>query len=66
MKLKKKEDQSVDASVLFRRRSKILMGEECGRDLRGREEEERGRGTGSGMGGERDDIQRKRNLNSGV
>ena len=56
----------MDASVLFRRRSKILMGEECGRDLRGREEEERGRGTGSGMGGERDDIQRKRNLNSGV
>ena len=42
------------------------MGEECGRDLRGREEEERGRGTGSGMGGERVDIQRKRNLNSGV
>jgi hypothetical protein len=27
MKLKKKEDQSVDASVLLRRGNKILMGE---------------------------------------
>jgi hypothetical protein len=26
MKSKKKEDQSVDASVLFRRRNKIFMG----------------------------------------
>jgi hypothetical protein len=26
MKLKKKEDQNVDASVLLRRRNKIIMG----------------------------------------
>jgi hypothetical protein len=27
MKLKKKEDQSVDVSVLLRRRNKIIMGD---------------------------------------
>jgi hypothetical protein len=30
MKLKKKEDQSVDASVLLRRGNKILTGENMG------------------------------------
>jgi hypothetical protein len=30
MKLEKKEDQSVDASVLLRRRNKILMGGNTG------------------------------------
>ena len=34
MKLKKKEDQSVDASVLFRRGNKIIMG---GREWEGLE-----------------------------
>jgi hypothetical protein len=30
MKLKKKEDQSVDASVLLRKRKKILTGKKYG------------------------------------
>jgi len=40
MKLKKKEDQSVDASVLLRRGNKIITG--------GREREELGRKKGGG------------------
>ena len=39
MKLRKKEDQSVDASILFRRGNKIIMGDK-GKDLGGREEGE--------------------------
>jgi hypothetical protein len=50
MKLKKKEDQSVDASVLLRTGNKIIMGVKGGRDLGGREEREgKKRGAGSGM-----------------
>ena len=33
MNLKKREDQSVDASVLLSRRTKILTGSRMGRDL---------------------------------
>ena len=44
MKLKKKEDQSVDASVLLRRGNKIIKGsrgwEELGRKRRGGGEKE--------------------------
>jgi hypothetical protein len=40
MKFKKKEDQSVDASVLLRRGNKILMGEnmetKCGAETEGK------------------------------
>jgi hypothetical protein len=40
MTLKKKEDQSVDASVLLRRGNKILIGEntekECGAETKGK------------------------------
>ena len=40
MKLEKKEDQSVDASVLLRRRNKILMGgnteRKCGAETEGK------------------------------
>jgi hypothetical protein len=40
MKLKKKEDQNVDASVLFRRVSKILTGgnieTKCGAETKGK------------------------------
>jgi hypothetical protein len=40
MKLKKKEDQSMDASVLLRRGNKILTGEnietKCGAEIEGR------------------------------
>jgi hypothetical protein len=53
MKLNKKEDQSLDASVLLTRRDKILMGG------RGWEEERRRMGermAQSGMGGDGDEI----------
>ena len=60
MKLKRKEDQREDASVLLRREV------EGGRDLGGREEEEgKKRRAGSGMGGD-GDVQRVRKLNRGV
>jgi hypothetical protein len=38
MKLKKKEDQSVDTSVLLRRGNKILMGvnTKCGAEIEGK------------------------------
>ena len=52
MKFKKKEDQSVDTSVLLRSGNKIIMG---GRGEEGheREREEDGeRGAGSGVGGD--------------
>jgi hypothetical protein len=58
MKLKKKEDQSVDASILLRRENKIIM-EEMGRDLGGREEGKGNRGTGSGMGRDRRKVRLK-------
>ena len=54
MKLKKKEDQSVDVSVLPRMGNKILT--------EGREEGERKKFAGSGMGGDRDDRLRGRKL----
>ena len=38
MKLKRKEDQRVDASVLLRRRNKIIKASREWRDLGGREE----------------------------
>jgi hypothetical protein len=38
MKLKKKEDQNVDALVLLRRGNQIIMEVEGERDLEGREE----------------------------
>ena len=46
MKLKKREDQSVDVSVLLRRGSKILKEVDRGRELEGREEERVERGAG--------------------
>jgi hypothetical protein len=66
MKLKKKEDQSVDASVLLRRGKKIIMGgrrwERLGRKRvwRGEKKEE-----GSRMGGD-GEVQRVMNFNRGV
>jgi len=48
MKSKNKEDQSVDASVLLRRRKKIIKGK------RGREGSRRERG--GGLTGKRDNI----------
>jgi hypothetical protein len=66
MKLKKKEDQNMDASVLLRRGKKILMGGK-GWDGLG---SKRGGGGGKGdkgarlsMRGDGDDIQRVKNLN---
>ena len=40
MKLKKKKDQNVDASVLLRRGNKIVIEGRGRKDLRGREERE--------------------------
>jgi hypothetical protein len=37
MKLKRKEDQRVDVSVLFRRGNNIIKGSRLWRDLEGRE-----------------------------
>jgi hypothetical protein len=54
MKLKKKEDQSVNASVLLRRGNKIIIGG------RGRES----LGTGLGVGEDEEEVQRVRKLNS--
>jgi hypothetical protein len=44
MKLKRKKDQRVDASVLLRRGNNIIKGSREGGDLGGREEEERKKG----------------------
>jgi hypothetical protein len=64
MKLKKKEDQRVDASVLLRRGNNIIKRSKGWEGL-GRKIEERGikGGPRSGMRG---DVQRARNLNRGV
>ena len=67
MKLKKKEDQIVDASVLLRRGNKIIKGSKGWEGLgrkRGRvgEKEE----AGSDIGGDGGDVQRVRKLNRGV
>ena len=63
MKLKRMEDQRVDASVLLSRGNKIIKGsrrwEGLGRKRRGRG----GKGEESGMRG---DVQRIRNLYSSV
>jgi hypothetical protein len=58
MKLEKKEDQTVSASVLLRRENKILMG---GRGWVGIGRKGEGRGCGggrarTGMRADRDDI----------
>jgi hypothetical protein len=66
MKLKRKENQRVDASILLRRGNKIIKGsrgqEGLGRKRRG----EGKRGEESGMGGDGGDEQRVRKLNRGV
>jgi hypothetical protein len=43
MKLKREEDQRVDASVLLRRGNETIKEVESGRDLGGREEGGRGK-----------------------
>ena len=52
MKLKKKEDQSVNVSVLLRRENKIIT-QGRGRQGSRREEGEEKRVAGLGVGGER-------------
>jgi hypothetical protein len=62
-KLKKKEDQSVNASILLRRWNKIIME---GRVRKGTRRERGGRGErGAGLGMERHrrEVQRVRKLN---
>jgi hypothetical protein len=66
MKLKRKEDQIVDVSVLLRRLNKIIKGREGGRDSEGRKEGEGKRGEESGMGGGGGDVQRVSKFNRGV
>ena len=48
MKLKRKEDQRMDASVLLRRGTIYFKGSKSGRDLRGREEGEGKKGQSQG------------------
>ena len=56
MKLKEKEDQSVDASDLLRRGNKIITGGR-GRERPGREREEEGKwGIGPGMEGDKGEV----------
>ena len=67
MKLKRKEDQRMDASVLLRRGNKIIKGsrgwEELGRNRR----EGRGKRRGeSCMGGDEEMYRGFRKLNKGV
>ena len=61
MKLKKKEDQSVDASILLRR-GKIITGgigrEVTGRERRGGEK----KGARSSMGRDRREVERARKI----
>jgi hypothetical protein len=47
MKLNKKEDQNVDASVQHRGRNKIIIGGRRRKELGGREEGEGKKGRGS-------------------
>jgi len=63
MKLNKREDQGVDASILLRRGNKIIMGGR-GREGPWRERGGRGKGgAGSGMGRDRRAVQRVRKMN---
>ena len=52
-KLKNREDQREDASILHRRGNKITMGE---KDLGGRKEREGIKGAGSVMGRDRREV----------
>jgi hypothetical protein len=61
----KKEDQSVDASVLLRKGKKMIM-EGKGREGYGRERGGGERGAGSGVGGDKGEVQRVIKLNRGV
>jgi hypothetical protein len=64
MKFKRKEDQRVDASVLFRRGNKIIKVSRVW-EGHGRKRREGGgkRGEESGMGEDGVDVQRVRKLN---
>jgi hypothetical protein len=67
MKLKRKEDKSVDASVLLIRGNKIIKGNRGWEELGIKRREGRGkRGEESGMGGDGEDVQRIKKLNRGV
>ena len=63
-KLKRMEDQKVNASVLLRRGNNIIKRS---RELEGHGMKKGGkRGAESGMGGDGGDVQRVRKLNRGV
>ena len=64
MQLKKKEDKSVEASVLHRIGNKIITGNRGRENLVGKEGQEgKKRGTGSDIRRDRREEQRVRNLN---
>jgi hypothetical protein len=67
VKLKKNKDQSVDASILLRRKNKIITGGR-GREGPGREREGgRGREVArSSMGSDRREVQKVRKFNRNI
>jgi hypothetical protein len=62
MKFNKKEDQSVEVSMLLRRGNKIIMRGR-GKKGSGRERGEGEKGVGSGMGRNKREVQRVRKIN---
>jgi hypothetical protein len=66
MKLKMKENQNVDASVLLRRGIKILVGSRGWKRLGKKRGEGRIRWVSISLGGDGDDIQRVRKLIRGI
>jgi hypothetical protein len=67
IKLKRKKDQSVGASVLLRRGNTIIKGSKGWERLeRKRREGDEKEGEESGMRGDRGEVQNVRKLNRGV
>jgi hypothetical protein len=66
MKLKMKEDQNVDTSVLFRRETQIVTGVRGWAGLCRSKERKRKKGAESGVRGDWSDVERVRNLNRGL
>ena len=64
MKLKK-EELSVDASVLFRKRNKRIIGGRRREDLGREREGGREKGVGLGVGGDGREVQRVKKFNGG-
>ena len=65
MQLKKKVDQSVDASILHRKGNKIILGARRSEE-RGRERRGANKGIGTGIRRDRTEIQRIRMLTRNI